>query len=342
MAYNPPRKNVQYIFYIGLVSQSTGQLQANPTIAAGDFKVSTDGGAFGNLGTLPAVTPAGGKAVKVTLSNTEMNGDNVAVIGSDAAGAEWNDIIVSIQPSIAYSADGVIDSNLTRIDGQATNGNNATLKLKNLDIRNTTDAAITAQGGEGFAGLFLIGVSAPGLQIESQAGIDPAVQIIGTGDGVYIESDDGHAIDLWAIGGDAFHAEAAGTNGHGVNAIGIGTGKSINAPNDIAVSDGNLTVANVKLISAGQITVKKNVALPNFAFVMTDTDGLPATGLTVAAERRIDSGSFAACANTPATELANGWYTIDLADSDLNGTIIALRFSDTGAADTNFTIITQD
>src|SRR5574339_713246 len=103
MSYNPPRKNVEYIFYIGLVSQSTGQFQANPTIAAGDFKISKDGGALNNLGTLPSVSPAASKMVKITLSATEMNADNVTVVASDAAGAEWDDVIVSIQPSIAYS-----------------------------------------------------------------------------------------------------------------------------------------------------------------------------------------------------------------------------------------------
>lgn len=93
-----PTRGVQYIFYVGLVSQSnTKTLQSNPTIAAGDFKVSIDGGAFANLGTLPAVTPTSGKAVKITLAASEMNGDNITVLGSDASGAEWCDLLVNIQ-----------------------------------------------------------------------------------------------------------------------------------------------------------------------------------------------------------------------------------------------------
>ena len=37
------------------------------------------------------------KRVKVSLSADEMNGDNITVIFSDAAGAEWYDLTVNIQ-----------------------------------------------------------------------------------------------------------------------------------------------------------------------------------------------------------------------------------------------------
>src|SRR2546428_8929502 len=99
-SYITPKKNTQFIFYLSLVSQADTKLfQSNPTLAAGDVKVSTDGGAFANLGTLPAVTPASGRGLKVPLSAGEMNGDNVLVVFSDAAGAEWCALSISIQTS---------------------------------------------------------------------------------------------------------------------------------------------------------------------------------------------------------------------------------------------------
>ncbi len=99
-SYVTPKKNVEYIFYIGLTDQAdTKLLKANPTIAAGDFKVSIDGGSFNNPSTLPSVTPASGKAVKCTLSTSEMNGDNIIFVASDSAGAEWCDQIINIQTS---------------------------------------------------------------------------------------------------------------------------------------------------------------------------------------------------------------------------------------------------
>ena len=105
-AGTPAKKNAVYTFYIGLVSQANVNiLQANPTIAAGDFKVSTDASALGNPGTLPSVSPASSKAVLVTLSAAEMNGDDIVLIASDAAGAEWCDLIVHIKTSTRNTDD---------------------------------------------------------------------------------------------------------------------------------------------------------------------------------------------------------------------------------------------
>ena len=96
----PPKKNAAHTFYLSLGSQSSAYtFQTNPTLAAGDVKVSTDGAAFVNIATLPVVTPSGGKAVKVDLSASEMNGDNIQVLFSDAAGAEWADVLINIQTS---------------------------------------------------------------------------------------------------------------------------------------------------------------------------------------------------------------------------------------------------
>lgn len=114
-SYVPPKKNAAFIFYVALVSQAdTKLLQANPTLASGDVKVSIDGAAFANLGTLPAVTPASGRAVKVTMANTEMNGDNIFVQFVDASGAEWCDATFSFQTAAqtddeTATAIGVID-----------------------------------------------------------------------------------------------------------------------------------------------------------------------------------------------------------------------------------------
>ena len=96
--YNTPKRATAFKMYVGLVSQAdTKLLKSNPTIAAGDFKVSKDGGAFANLTTLPSVAPAAGAAVMVDLSATEMTADNVVVTCIDAAGAEWCDQFINIQ-----------------------------------------------------------------------------------------------------------------------------------------------------------------------------------------------------------------------------------------------------
>ena len=97
-SYVPAKYGTEYIFYVGLESVATaGAFQANPTIASGDFKLAKDGGSLTNLTTLPTVTPASGKLVKITLSATEMQCDNATVVCSDASGGEWKDLIVNIQ-----------------------------------------------------------------------------------------------------------------------------------------------------------------------------------------------------------------------------------------------------
>lgn len=93
---NPPKRGVAYTFYVGLVSQSnTKTFQSNPTIATGDVKVSKDGAGASNITTLPTAI-SGSKLVAVPLSASEMTADTVVVLFSDAAGAEWCDLVVGI------------------------------------------------------------------------------------------------------------------------------------------------------------------------------------------------------------------------------------------------------
>lgn len=95
--YAIPVKNEAFVFFVSLVSQADTKLaQTNPTLAAGDVKVQTDDGTLANITTLPTGA-ASSKRVKVSLSASEMNGDNIWVQFSDAAGAEWCDLGVCIQ-----------------------------------------------------------------------------------------------------------------------------------------------------------------------------------------------------------------------------------------------------
>lgn len=83
----PPVKNAAYSFEIGLYSQADSTtLKSAPTLAAGDFKVSVDGGAPANTTNTPS---ASGTVVTVALTQTEMNHDRIFVVWVDAAGAEW-------------------------------------------------------------------------------------------------------------------------------------------------------------------------------------------------------------------------------------------------------------
>jgi len=96
--YNPPKKNEDFLIRIALRDVSDPRsFKSSPTIAAGDFKVTTDAGGLGNPATIPAVSPADTVLVLVTLSATEMNGDVITVVGIDQTNPkEWCDFVLSI------------------------------------------------------------------------------------------------------------------------------------------------------------------------------------------------------------------------------------------------------
>lgn len=91
-------------------------------------------------------------------------------------------------------------------------------------------------------------------------------------------------------------------------------------------------VTDVLLAKIDTINYNKNTAYSNYMFFMADaTDGYTAeTGLTPTCTRSIDGAAFAACANSP-SEVASGWYKINLAAADMNGDEIVLKFSGTGS-----------
>lgn len=88
--------------------------------------------------------------------------------------------------------------------------------------------------------------------------------------------------------------------------------------------------------------LKKNQALTNFAFLMTDsTTHNPATGKTVTVTRAIDAGAFAAGTLSAVTEVSNGQYRVDFAAADLNGNVVTLRATATGCDDLFMTLILE-
>ena len=123
----PAKKNTAYDFYISLVSQADTKIfQANPTLAAGDAKVCIDDGAPANLATLPVVDADHTKRVKVSLSAAEMNGDHITILLSDAAGAEWCDLMIEIETSARTFDDGVVFATVTMTEAYAADGAAAT------------------------------------------------------------------------------------------------------------------------------------------------------------------------------------------------------------------------
>lgn len=133
-----PKRGVAYQFYMALFQQaSPGSMKANPTLAAGDVKISKDGGATANLTTLPAATPAAGNAILVSVSATEMTADDVTIAFVDAAGAEWMDAFVHIQPQARALGD---------LAFPATSGRSMVVDASGLVDANTVSVGATGAG----------------------------------------------------------------------------------------------------------------------------------------------------------------------------------------------------
>lgn len=87
---------------------------------------------------------------------------------------------------------------------------------------------------------------------------------------------------------------------------------------------------------------KKNTALPNFTFPMTDsTNHVPTSGLTCTATRSLDGAAYGAGTLSAVSEIGTtGRYKFNFAAGDLNAAEVAVRVVATGADDMDFTIIT--
>lgn len=142
---------------ITLITRGAQDHQANPTLAAGDVKISKDGGALNDLTSLPAVTPAAGTSVQAALSATEMQAKRISMEFIDQTGPkEWEDKKIIIETYGHASAQHPFDlgtastpqtgDSFARL-GAPTGANIATDiadvegKVDDLEIRLTADRA---------------------------------------------------------------------------------------------------------------------------------------------------------------------------------------------------------
>lgn len=141
----------------------------------------------------------------------------------------------------------------------------------------------------------------------------------------------------------AIHSDVTGLNGSAMRGTDNAALATVATEARLAELDAANLPADLDQVKGDLPTrLTKNAALANFPFFMAQSADhiTPATGLTVTAERRIDAGVFAPCANA-VSEVSAGWYSINLAASDLNGDTIAFKFTAPGADPRNITIVTQ-
>lgn len=122
----------------------------------------------------------------------------------------------------------------------------------------------------------------------------------------------------------------------------------INATNAIlailgtpVLADMSHDIAAVLAAAATLGGIRKNVGVNGFPFRMFNNDGSPGLNLTVTGQVQLDGGSFANLTNA-VVEVGNGWYKVNLANADVNGKLIALKFNGgTGVQETALLLVTD-
>jgi len=91
----------------------TGARIANPTMAAGDFKVDLDGAGQANVFTLPTSDAAG--LVQWLPTQAETNATVVTFLANDALGAEWEPLTISFDTTTDTTIALYLDAAITAI-----------------------------------------------------------------------------------------------------------------------------------------------------------------------------------------------------------------------------------
>lgn len=104
-----PQYGVAFTFDVALIdSASRPDIKTTPTLASGDVQISKDGGSLANITTLPSESPASSGIIQVALSATEMQAERIAVKFLDVAGAEWDDLLITINTEGDIDVDGTV------------------------------------------------------------------------------------------------------------------------------------------------------------------------------------------------------------------------------------------
>lgn len=196
---------------------------------------------------LGTITDLGsGTTIGANLADIEAQTDDIGAAGAGLTAIPWNaawDAEVQSEVADGIAAAEPIDANLVQIDGAATNGNNATLNLAQLNIVNSGGSAIVASstggnghgiaasgngsgegvsatGGSSGHGIEAIGGSGTGIGIYARGQASP------NGEGMRIDgagSSSGLRLNGGSSGGAGLLVGAS-SNGNGVQINGSGSG----------------------------------------------------------------------------------------------------------------------
>lgn len=261
------------------------------------------------------------------------------VSGSPKITGDWKLTAIS---NLTPNADTNSGVNITRINDELTDGYNAHLKLKTLNVENNAGTAVSfrSAGGDG-DGLEINGEGfGEGLKIRGGSSGD-AIQALGgsaSGAGMRLAAQGGDSTGLVVTGignGDAMQIIASPSgNGSGLDISGSAAGADLGAKEIAAIQAKTDKLPH---------SVKKNTAIPYYYFVMFDaTTGDPKPSLTITAWRRLDAAVAWSAMTGTISPVSDGVYRIAIAAEDTNGGGGAWRFTAPGAKVTIVTFLTEE
>jgi len=258
---------------------------------------------------------AAGHTLEIT-GNGEFIENANCTSGSPKITGAWKLTGITDLTPDAYTNSGV---NVTKINNEDTDGYNAALKLKALDIQNNAGNAITAKS---------TGANGHGAEIVGH----------GSGDGILVEGGSSGGVGIVVDSdGDANAVEfkaAAGGDGSGLYLQGGSGGSDINAAEIAAIQAKTDNLPH---------SVKKNTIIEKFKFVMFDaTTGDPTAGFTVTATKKLDADAAWSAMTGTIRNLGFGAYDIDINAADTNGDTGIWLFTAPGAKVTFITIVTEE
>lgn len=245
-----------------------------------------------------------------------------AAVSTTTAQIGTNTVSVNAVPTTSVTTISAVQGHTQPINFTGT-GASALVKSDTVDIAGSAVSATTAQIGVNVASINSVAATSV-TTVSAVQGHTQPLNFTGTGASALVKS------DMTDIAGSAVSATTAQIGTNLVNIAGS------------AVSTSTAQIGtNVVSVAGGASNIKKNQILTAFEFLMTDaTTHSPKTTLTVTATRSIDGAAFAGCTNA-VSEVANGIYAITLSAADLNGNVITLRFTASGADDRLVTLVTQ-
>lgn len=302
------------VFMTDALDHVTGKAGLTLTITA-----SKNGAAFGSI--TPTVTERGSGwyALALTSSHTDTLGDLALHI--TGTGADPTDLVSQVVADLPGASVASVTGAVGSVSG---------LTAANLDVAVSTRVAAADYTAPDNASITAIKAKTDNLPASpASEGNVTAVGNAVNAVGVLVEAIPTNPLltnDARLDTLDAAVSSRLATSGY-------------TAPDNAGIAAIKAKTDNLPASPAGT-TLKQNTAIDKFTFQMLTESGSPAAGLSVTAKRSIDGGALAACANS-VVEISAGFYYIDLATSDLNGKVIALEFSASGAVKRQATLVME-